>query len=143
MPLPSRSAGECSLLPQLRRRDWQASPCGTWRSNITESKGAKPKAGPNWPRLYRSIARSRAKCPPDYRDSSYNEMDFGIQTLGPVYIHLVQRTVATRLMMAAKHLGTSKNRPRRSRATKLPPNDSALFPFRFADVHSRRVRDLC
>ena len=24
--------------------------------------------------------------------------------LGPVYIHLVQRTVATRLMMAAKHL---------------------------------------
>src|SRR5262249_28454151 len=29
---------------------------------------------------------------------------FGCDVLGPVYIHLVQRTVATRLMKAAKHL---------------------------------------
>jgi hypothetical protein len=30
----------------------------------------------------------------------------------------------------------SKNSPRQSRTTKLPSNDSALFPFRFVDVHS-------
>jgi hypothetical protein len=29
----------------------------------------------------------------------------------------------------------------RPRATILPSNDSALFPFRFVDVHSRTVRD--
>ena len=46
-----------------------------------------------------------------------------------------------RMKVSEKGVGTSKNRPHRSRATKLPPNDSALFPFRFADVHSRRVRD--
>jgi putative DNA primase/helicase len=37
--------------------------------------------------------------------------------------------------------GTSKNSPHRSRTTKLPPNDSALFPFRFAGVHASKVRD--
>lgn len=37
--------------------------------------------------------------------------------------------------------GTSKNSPRQSRTTKLPSNDSALFPFRFLDVHCRRVRN--
>jgi hypothetical protein len=36
--------------------------------------------------------------------------------------------------------GTSKNSPRQSLTTKLPSNDSALFPFRFVDVRSRRVR---
>jgi KUP system potassium uptake protein len=39
------------------------------------------------------------------------------------------------------YLGTSKNSLHRSRTTKLPSNDSALFSFRFVDVHSRRVRD--
>jgi hypothetical protein len=41
------------------------------------------------------------------------------------------------------HIGesTSKNSPQRSLTTKLPSNDSGLFPLRFADVHSRRVRD--
>jgi hypothetical protein len=38
-------------------------------------------------------------------------------------------------------MGTSKNSPQRSLTTKLPSNDSGLFPLRFADVHSRRVRD--
>jgi hypothetical protein len=33
------------------------------------------------------------------------------------------------------HGGTSKNSPRQLRTTKLPWNDSALFPFRFVDVH--------
>jgi transposase len=37
--------------------------------------------------------------------------------------------------------GTSKNWSYRSSATKLPANDSALFPFRFTDVHSETVRD--
>ena len=37
--------------------------------------------------------------------------------------------------------GTSKNSPHRSRTTKLPPNDSALFPFRFAGVHASKVHD--
>ena len=37
--------------------------------------------------------------------------------------------------------GTWKNSPRQSRTTKLPSNDSALFPFRFVDVHASRVRD--
>ena len=35
----------------------------------------------------------------------------------------------------ARLKGTSKNSPHQSRTTKLPPNDSALFPFRL-DVHS-------
>jgi hypothetical protein len=34
------------------------------------------------------------------------------------------------------HGATSKNNPRQLRTTKLPSNDSALFPFRFVDVHS-------
>ena len=38
-------------------------------------------------------------------------------------------------------MGTSKNSPYRSRATRLPSNDSALFLFRFVDVHSRAARD--
>src|SRR2546428_6680187 len=39
------------------------------------------------------------------------------------------------------HRGTSKNSRQSSDATKLPPTDSALFPFRFMDVHSCAVRD--
>jgi hypothetical protein len=38
-------------------------------------------------------------------------------------------------------MGTSKNSPYRSLTTKLPPNDSALFPFRFVDVHASKVPD--
>jgi hypothetical protein len=38
-------------------------------------------------------------------------------------------------------MGTSKNSRYSSGATKLPPNDSASFPFRFTYVHSRAVRD--
>jgi hypothetical protein len=38
-------------------------------------------------------------------------------------------------------LGTSKNRPYSSNATKLPANDSASFPFRFINVHSEAVSD--
>src|SRR5207245_10972678 len=38
-------------------------------------------------------------------------------------------------------VGTSKNSRQSSDATKLPPTDSALFPFRFMDVHSWAVRD--
>jgi hypothetical protein len=37
--------------------------------------------------------------------------------------------------------GTSKNRSYSSDATKLSPNDSASFPFRFMDVHARAARD--
>ena len=37
--------------------------------------------------------------------------------------------------------GTSKNSPYRLLTTKLPPNDSALFPFRFVHVHASKVRD--
>jgi hypothetical protein len=37
--------------------------------------------------------------------------------------------------------GTSKNSSHRSRTTKLPPNDLALFPLRFVDVQASRVRD--
>ena len=40
-----------------------------------------------------------------------------------------------------RHKGTLKNSPHRSRTTKLPPNDSVLFPFRFAGVHASKVRD--
>jgi hypothetical protein len=39
------------------------------------------------------------------------------------------------------HMGTSKNSSHQSRTTKLPSNDSVLFPFRFVDVHSRRICD--
>src|ERR1700716_3630633 len=38
-------------------------------------------------------------------------------------------------------MGTSKNRPYSSNATKLPANDSASFPFRFINVHSEAVSD--
>jgi Domain of unknown function (DUF4760) len=38
-------------------------------------------------------------------------------------------------------MGTSKNGPHSSGATKLPRNDSALFPFRFIDVHPEAVSD--
>jgi hypothetical protein len=44
-------------------------------------------------------------------------------------------------LMAEMLKGTSKNSPHWPRITKLPSNDSALFPFRFVDVHVRRVRD--
>jgi hypothetical protein len=37
--------------------------------------------------------------------------------------------------------GTSKNRRDSSDAAKLPPNDSASFPFRFIDVHAGAARD--
>jgi hypothetical protein len=37
--------------------------------------------------------------------------------------------------------GTSKNSFYSPDATKLPPNDSASFSFRFIYVHSRAVRD--
>ena len=40
-----------------------------------------------------------------------------------------------------KFEGTSKNYRHSSDATKLPPTDSALFPFRFMDVHYWAVRD--
>ena len=36
--------------------------------------------------------------------------------------------------------GASKNRLRSSNATKLPAIDSALFPFRFLDVHANAAR---
>jgi hypothetical protein len=38
-------------------------------------------------------------------------------------------------------MGTSKNRPCSSDATKLPANDSVSFPFRFINVHSEAVSD--
>jgi DNA-binding CsgD family transcriptional regulator len=38
-------------------------------------------------------------------------------------------------------MGTSKNRPYSSNATRLPANDSASFPFRFINVHSEAVSD--
>ena len=38
-------------------------------------------------------------------------------------------------------MGTSKNRPYSSNATKLPANDSASFPFRFINVRSEAVSD--
>src|SRR5580693_2356738 len=56
----------------------------------------------------------------------------------------VQRKHTTRPVTLGHHRaqeGTSKNSPQRSLTTKLPSNDSGLFPLRFADVHSRRVRD--
>jgi hypothetical protein len=36
-------------------------------------------------------------------------------------------------------MGTSKNRPCSSDATKLPANDSVSFAFRFINVHSEAV----
>ena len=46
-----------------------------------------------------SLAPAQPAPPPDPQQPAYTPSE-----LGPVYIHLVQRTVATRLMMAAKHL---------------------------------------
>jgi hypothetical protein len=38
-------------------------------------------------------------------------------------------------------MGTSKNSDHSTDATKLPANDSALFPFRFIGVHPVADRD--
>ncbi|HVI77705.1 MAG TPA: hypothetical protein VM715_05990, partial [Candidatus Acidoferrum sp.] len=39
--------------------------------------------------------------------------------------------------LCGEKMGTSKNSRCSSIATKLTPNDSALFPFRFIGVHAR------
>ena len=53
----------------------------------------------------------------------------------------VMESISHFITQKLKLKGTSKNSPHRSLTTKLPPNDSALFPFRFVDVHASKVRD--
>ena len=55
-----------------------------------------------------------------------------------VIVNVVIEATSKKLYL---RLGTSKNKPYSSNATKLPANDSASFPFRFINVHSEAVSD--